>query len=124
MTFKSVNSSFVDTIAFNRVTSFSIDLPAFKHVTCFSIHALTFKHQLKHWTSPFKETLMALRQTKKTRHKDNYVVLPFQTLKTLKHVISSYSQIVHMSKKTWGETWNCTKIGAFFQNLSHVFFPL
>ncbi len=119
MTFKNATSSFVDTFTFNCVTSSFIDSPIFKHVTSFCIHALTFKHLLsstssfKHWTSPFKETLMALRQTKKTKHRNNYALLPFQTLKTLKHVISSCCQTMHMSKKTRGETWNCTKIGAF-----------
>jgi hypothetical protein len=109
MTFKNTTSSFVDTLAFNSVTSSSIDLPDFKHVTSFSIHAPTFKHLLsstssfKHWTSPFKETLMALRQTKKIRHRDHYA-LSFQTLKTLKPVISSYCQTMHMSKKNTG--WN------------------
>ncbi len=105
MTSKNATSSFVDTFTFNCVTSSFIDPQIFKHVTSFSIHALTFKHLLssissfKHWTSPFKETLMALRQTKKTKHRNNYALLPVQTLKTLKHVISSCCQTMHMSKK-------------------------
>jgi hypothetical protein len=97
MTFKSTTSSFVDTLTFNLVTSSFVDAPTFKCVTSFFVHAPTFKHlfsstsSFEHWTSPFKETLMALRQMKKTRHRDNYTLLPLQTLKTLKLVISSYS---------------------------------
>jgi hypothetical protein len=110
MTFKSATSSFVDTLPFNCVTFSSIDPPTFKRATSFFIHAPTLKHLLsstfsfKHWTPPFKEIVMALRQTKKIRHKDNYALLPFQTLKTLKHVISSYYQIMHMSIKN--TRWN------------------
>ncbi len=53
----------------------------------------------KHWTSPFKETLMSLRQTKKTRHRDSYALLPLQTLNTLKLVLSSYCQTIHVLEK-------------------------
>jgi len=114
-----VTSSFVDMLAFNRVTSSFIDAPAFKGATSFFVHAPTFKHLLsstssfKHWTSPFKEILMALRQTKKTRHRNSYTLLPLQTLKALKLILSSYCETMHMGKKAQGETWNCTKIGAF-----------
>jgi hypothetical protein len=102
MTFKSVTSSFVDMLAFNRVTSSFIDAPAFKRATSFFVHAPTFKHLLsstssfKHWTSPFKEILMALRQTKKTRHRNSYTLLPLQTLKALKLILSSYCETMHM----------------------------
>jgi hypothetical protein len=130
MTFKSATSSFVDMLASNHVTSSSINPPTFKHVTSFSIHALTFKHLLsstcffKHWTSPFKEIRMALKQTKKTRHRDNYALLPFQTLKTLKPVISSYYQTMHIFKRKHEAKLGIAPKLVHFQILSHVFFPL
>jgi hypothetical protein len=71
----------------------------------FFVHAPTFKHLLsstssfKHWTSPFKEILMALRQTKKTRHRNSYTIIPLQTLKTLKLILSSYCETMHVWKK-------------------------
>jgi len=52
--------------------------------------------------SPFKEILMALRQIKKTRHRNNYTLLPVQTLKTVKLILSSYCETMHVWKKsTW-----------------------
>jgi hypothetical protein len=108
MTFKSVTSNFVDMFAFNHVTSSSIDAPIFKHATSCFVHAPTFKHLLsstssfKHWTSPFKEILMALRQAKKTRHRNSYTIIPLQTLKTLKLILSSYCETMHVWKKSMG----------------------
>ncbi len=129
MTFKSVTSSFVDMLAFNRVTSSSIDALAFKRATSFFVHAPTFKHLLsstssfKHWTSPFKGILMALRQTKKTRHRNNYTLLPLQTLKTVKFILSSYCETMHMWKKSTQQNLELHQNWYIFEFCLVFFFP-
>jgi len=66
------------------------------------MHLPSRTSSFKHWTSPFKEILMALRQTKKTRHRNSYTLLPLQTLKALKLILSSYCETMHMGKKSTG----------------------
>jgi len=90
MTFKWSTSSSIDALAFKHVTSSFVDTLTFQCVTSPYVHVPTTfmclpanTSSFKHWTSPFEKPLMALKQTKKIRDRNGYVLLPLQTLKPI-----------------------------------------
>jgi len=141
--FKHLTSSFIDVPPFKRLTSSFVDVPAFKRMISSSVHAPALSTQpqtlliqlLSNATSssgPPQSTKL-WQHLDKLRRLDNsdYAFLPLQTLK---HVLSSHSNIgnAHVKekhevklrngcskkhkvrswqrKKTEGQTQKCTKM--------------
>jgi hypothetical protein len=92
---------------------------------------LSSTSSFKHWTSPFKETLMAFIHTNKTRHiwhLEMTILLVLKFITPSITVLKAYFFFLVVKqwmcrKKTGGKTWKCNKIDAFL-SFTLYFCPL